>query len=89
MAQMKGTTYIKTDAFAKHFVKLCQDCNTSNAVGARLKELVESTIIWQGDGICCKKSSRTLQCKKCMVERKEILHCLKVGALLIWAKYVP
>ena len=31
------------------------------------------TIIWQGDGIRCMESTRTRQCKVCMVERKEIL----------------
>ena len=41
-AQMKGTTYIKTEAFAKHFVKSCQDCYTSNTVRACLKEVVET-----------------------------------------------
>ena len=54
-AQMKGFTYIKTDAFAKHFLKFCQDCYTSNAVRARLKEIVEPMIIWQGDRIRCMK----------------------------------
>ena len=82
-AQIKGTSYIKTDAFAKHFVKLCQDCYTSNSVRARLKEVVEPTIIWQGDRIRCMKSSWTLQCKICMVERKEILHRLKTNKHLV------
>ena len=45
----------------------------SNTVRAHLKEIVEPTIIWQGDRIRCMKSSQTLQCKICMVERKEIL----------------
>ena len=31
------------------------------------------TILWQGDRIRCMKSARTLQCKICMMERKEIL----------------
>ena len=35
--QMKGTTYIKTNAVAKHFVKLCQDCYMSNDVRAHLE----------------------------------------------------
>ena len=34
---------------------------------------MKPTIIWQGDGIRCMKSARTLQCKICMTERKEIL----------------
>ena len=74
---MKGKSYPKTDAFAKHFVQFCQDCTTSNQVRARLKKIVEPSIIWKGDRIRCMKSSRTLQCKICMVKRKEILHRLK------------
>ena len=31
------------------------------------------TILWQGDRIRCMKTSRTMQCKICMVERTEIL----------------
>ena len=76
-AQMKGKTYAKTDAFAKHFVQFCQDCTTSNQVRGRLKEIVKPTIIYSGDRIRCMKSSRTLQCQICMMERKEILHRLR------------
>ena len=76
-AQLNGKTYAKSDAFAKHFVQFCQDCTTSNQVRARLKEIVEPSIIWKGDRIRCMKSSRTLQCSICMMERKEILHRLK------------
>ena len=39
----------------------------------RLKKIMVPTILWQGEGIRCMKSARTLQCKICMVERKEIL----------------
>jgi hypothetical protein len=28
----------------------------------------------QGDQICCMKSTKTVQCKLCMIERREILH---------------
>ena len=38
-----------------------------------MKTLLVPTILWQGDRIRCMKSPRTLQCKMCMVERKEIL----------------
>jgi len=31
------------------------------------------TVLWQGEGIRCMKAAHTLQCKICMVERKEIL----------------
>ena len=41
---------------------------------ARLKEIVKPQIIWKGDRIQCMKSVRTMQCKICMVERREILH---------------
>jgi hypothetical protein len=40
----------------------------------KLKTIVTPTIIWQGDSIRCAKTARTLQCKICMTERKEILH---------------
>ena len=43
---MKETTYIETDAFAKHLVKFCQDYCTSNTIRARLTETVGPTIIW-------------------------------------------
>ena len=62
--------YKACDAFAKHFADHCRDCPNSNAVRAKLKDIVEPTILWQGDRIRCMKSSRTLQCKICMVERK-------------------
>ena len=65
--------YARADAFAKHFAQQCRECPNSNAVRAKLKTIVESKILWQGDAIRCTKSSRTLQCKICMVERKEIL----------------
>ena len=65
--------YPRADAFAKHFANRCRDCYNSNAVKARLKEIVEPSIVWQGDRIRCMKSARTYNCKICMIERKEIL----------------
>ena len=66
--------YSKADAFSKHFANHCRDCKNSNEVKARMKEIMEPRILWQGDRIQCMKSSRTMQCKLCMVERTEILH---------------
>ena len=65
--------YARADAFAKYFGNLCRSCNNSNEVRRMMKKIMIPTILWQGDGIRCMKSSRTLQCKICMVERKEIL----------------
>ena len=65
--------YAKADSFAKHFANKYRDCKNSNQVREKLKEIVEPSIIWQGDRIRCMKSARTAQCKICMVERKEIL----------------
>jgi hypothetical protein len=59
--------YARADAFAKHFAQHCRDWQ-------KLKTIVTPTIIWQGDSIRCAKTARTLQCKICMTERKEILH---------------
>ncbi len=39
-----------------------------------MKQIMTPTVLWQGDRIQCMKTSRTLQCKICMMERKEILH---------------
>ena len=69
--------YSKADAFAKHFAKHCRYCKNSNEVKAKLKEIVNPRIIWKGDRIQCMKSVRTMQCKICMIERREILHRFK------------
>ena len=63
----------RPDAFSKYFVDHCRECNDSKEVQNNLKEIVVPTILWQGDRIRCMKSARTLQCKICIVERKEIL----------------
>lgn len=65
--------YARCDAFAKHFARHCRDAPNSNAVRARMKQIMKTEIIWKGDRIQCMKSSRTPLCKICMVERKEIL----------------
>ena len=38
-----------------------------------MKKIMDPSIIWKCDGIQCMKSSRTMQCKICMVERMKIL----------------
>ena len=65
--------YHGADSFAKHFANLCRECNSYNEVRAKMKKIMEPSIIWQGDRIQCMKTARTMQCKICMVERLEIL----------------
>ena len=65
--------YAGADAFSKHFGNLCRTCSSGNQMRQRLKKIMIPTILWQGEGIRCMKSARTLQCKICMVERKKIL----------------
>jgi hypothetical protein len=69
--------YTQADAFAIHFAQHCKDATNSNDTRRKLKQIMEPSILWQGDRIRCMKSSRTMQCKICMVERKEILHRFK------------
>ena len=64
-------------AASKHFVKFCSNCTNSNQVRQMMKKLMSPRIIWQGDRISCMKTARTLKCKLCMVERKEIMHRMK------------
>ena len=45
-AKQEGQKYKQVDAFAKHFAELCKDCNLSNKVKAKLKKIVEISIIW-------------------------------------------
>jgi hypothetical protein len=66
--------YAQADAFAIHFAQHCRDARNSNEVRAKLKEIIVPTIIWQGDQIRRMKSTKTMQCKLCMMERREILH---------------
>ena len=65
--------YAGDDTFAKHFSNICRDCTNSNQVRQMMKSIMIPTILWQGEGIRCMKSARMLQCKSCMVERKNIL----------------
>ena len=58
---------------ADAFSNICRNCNNCNQVQQMMKQIMTPTILWQGDGMRCMKSSHTLQCKICMVERKEIL----------------
>lgn len=69
--------YARSDAFAKHFAQHCRDEPNSNAVRKKLRKIVIPEILWQGDRIRSMKSARTMQCKICMVERKQILSRFK------------
>ena len=65
--------YNKVDSFSKHFANLCRECNNYNEVRAKMKSIMEPSIVWKGNRILCMKSARTLQCKICMMERITIL----------------
>ena len=65
--------YAGADAFAKHFAHLCRDAKNSNEVRKFIKENVKTKILWKGDPIQCMKTSRKMQCKLCMKERRIIL----------------
>ena len=62
-----------SDSFAQHFAKQCGNCENSNQIKAKLKQLVSVEVIWQGEAIQCTKSARTRDCKICMRERKQIM----------------
>ena len=72
-AKRGDRTYKQVDAFAKHFAELCKECKSSNEVRAKLKKIVEVSIIWTGDRLRCMKSARTLDCRICMTNREEVL----------------
>ena len=61
-----GGGYARSDSFSKHFAQHCRNLTTSNKTRARVKELVEPKILWQGTQISCMKSAVTLSCKLCM-----------------------
>ena len=63
-----GIGYNKADSFSKHFANLCRECNSYNKVRAKMKPIMKPSIVWKGDRILCMKSSRTWQCKICMME---------------------
>ena len=65
--------YSRCNVFAKYFVQHCRYCSNSNAVKAKMKEIIVPTILWQGHRICYMKLLRTLQCKIFIKERKKIL----------------
>ena len=50
-----------------------RECNNYNGARAKMKTIMEPSIVWKGNRILCMKSARTLQCKICMVERTTIL----------------
>ena len=58
-------------------IAVTQDARNSNEVRAKLKKIIVPTIIWQGDQIRCMKSTKTMQCKLCMMERREIFHIFR------------
>ena len=64
--------YNRSNACSKQFPDHCREVNNINEVRKILKEITVPTIIWKGDRICCMKTARTIQCKICMLERKEI-----------------
>ena len=71
--------------------------------GEAEKEIMEPSILWQGDRIKCMKSAKTMVCKICMVERTEILHRMRtdkdnimnensdihICCLQVWAYEIP
>ena len=61
---MNGKKSLKSDALAKHFVQFCEDCHNSNQVRARLKEIVEPTMMWQGERICRYENSQDIAMQK-------------------------
>ena len=67
--------YVGADAFSKYLANIYRDCTNSNQVRQMMKHIMMPTILWQGEGIRCMNVARTLQCKICMVERKEIILC--------------
>ena len=51
--------YDRADAFSKHFGGIYRDCNSSNEVRAKMKIILEPTIVWQGDITRCMNSDFT------------------------------
>ena len=68
---------VYTDSFARHVAKHCSHLTSSNAVRKWCRENIRPSIIYQGDRLKCMKSAMMMNCKMCMVERKEILHRMK------------
>ena len=69
--------YKRADAFAKFAGNLCRDCKNKNEVNAKLKRMMKVKIVYKGDRIKCGKSQKTLNCRLCMAERREILHRMR------------
>jgi hypothetical protein len=68
---------VYTDSFARQVAKHCSHLTSSNAVRKWCRENIRPSIIYQGDRLKCMKSAMTMNCKMCMVERKEILQRMK------------
>ena len=49
--------YNKADSFSKHFANLCRECNNYNEVRAKMKSIMEPSIVWKGNRILCMKSA--------------------------------
>ncbi len=67
------------DSFARHVAGHCKELTSSNAVTRWCRENIEPSIIYQGERLKCMKSAKTMNCKMCMVERKEILQRMKTN----------
>ena len=40
--------YDRADAFSKHVGEICRDYNSSNGIRAKMKNILEPTIVWNG-----------------------------------------
>ena len=69
--------YKKADAFAKFAGNMSRDCKTKHEVKERLKSSITVRILYKGDRLRCAKSQKTIGCKLCMRERREILHRMR------------
>ena len=62
----------KSDSHAEHFAEHFKQLKAKCTI-ARVREMTEKEIIWQGDPIACVKSFGTKSCVLCMQERCAIL----------------
>ena len=67
----------RCDGFARHFAQECRHAKNYNEIQAFLKDNIQVNILWKCDRIRCMKSSKTMRCKICMVERKAILASMR------------
>ena len=75
--------YSQANAFAKYFANRCRDCKASKEVKAKLKEIMEVSIIWQGNRTNCMNSARTTHCHLCLKETKVLLFRIRQNRSLI------